>query len=62
MDGNAQFEREAATDELDKILRLQTLYGHPGSGVGAEPMPTIRGSQSGSDPRLNETRAMPAAP
>jgi hypothetical protein len=62
MDGNVQFEREAATDELDETLHLQAFYVHSDSSWQTHTAPTRHSPQSTSGPRLIETRAMPTAP
>jgi hypothetical protein len=62
MDGNVQFEREAATDELDDTLHLQAFYERSDTYRQTETVPTTHSPQSSSDPRLDETRAMATAP
>jgi hypothetical protein len=62
MDGNVQFEREAATGELDEALHLQAFYGRSDSSWQTNTAPSRHSPQSSSGPRLNETRAMPIAP
>jgi hypothetical protein len=61
MDGNVQFEREAATEELDKTLHLQAFYARSNSNSQTNTLLTRHGSQSSSGPRLIETRATPTA-
>jgi hypothetical protein len=62
MDGNVQFEREAATDVLDEALHLQAFYERSDGYRQTETVATTHSSQSSSDPRLDETRAMATAP
>jgi hypothetical protein len=62
MDGKVQFEREAATGELDDALYLQAFYGHSDGNWQTNTAPTRHSRQSSSGPRLDETRTMPTAP
>ncbi len=62
MDGNVQFEREAATGEPSDTLHLRAFYERSDGYRQTETVPTTHNSQSSSDPRLDETRAMAIAP
>jgi hypothetical protein len=62
MDGKVQFEREAATEELNETLHLQAFYERTDSSRQTHTAPTRHSPQSSSGPRLIETRAMPTAP
>jgi hypothetical protein len=61
MDGNVQFEREAATDELDETLHLQAFYVHSDSSWQSHTAATRRSPRNSSGPRLIETRAIATA-
>jgi hypothetical protein len=62
MDGKVQFEREAATDEFDDALYLQAFYERTDSSRQTHTAPARHSPQRSSGPRLDGTRAMPAAP
>jgi hypothetical protein len=62
MDGNVQFEREAATDELHETLHLQVFYERSDSNWQTNTIPTRHSPQPTSGPRLIETRATATAP
>jgi hypothetical protein len=60
MDGKQHFQRVAVTDRLDDAQRLQAFFGLSHADGQTNTVPTGRGWHGASDPRLNETRAMPA--
>ena len=62
MDGNVQFEREAATDELDDALYLQAFYGRTDTSRQTHTAFNWHSPQRSSGPRLIETRVMATAP
>jgi hypothetical protein len=62
MDGGAQLERDAVTEELDGTLWLQVLSKRRASSWQTSTIPATHCPPSNSDPGLDETRAMPAAP
>jgi hypothetical protein len=60
MDGKQHFQRAVATDRLDDTQRLQAFYELSHADGQTNTVPARRGWHWASDPRLNETRTMPA--
>jgi hypothetical protein len=62
MDGKPHFQRAVALDRLGEFAHLRAFCEQPGDGGQSDAVPPRCSPQRASDPRLDETRAMPTAP
>ena len=62
MDGKPHFQRAVAPDRHGEFAHLRAFCEQPGAGWQSDAVSPRCSPQRASDPRLDETRAIPTAP